>query len=247
MRIGVLQHLAGDTLSALRRAGWQNTLRIIASAVRDAEFDRSYGTDTSGYADPRAYARSDPRAQRATFYVATRAKPFLDFLRHSRVPTAGTFVDFGCGKGRALLLAAQHGFQSVTGVEFSPLLCRAADRNIALFRSRAPHTSFAVICGDAGDYNVRPDDAVFYSYDPFDDELIDRCLRHIKASIDSSPRRVTVIYHNSLAKRPTPFDRSDFLVDTPVPRFDGNAFFLFTNSTPPAGTEAVRSSHSGGR
>jgi SAM-dependent methyltransferase len=237
MRTAVLRHLAGDALASLRRAGLPNTLRIIASTVRDASFDRTYGTDTAGYADPRAYAAGDPRAARATFYVATRARPFLAFLRRGRVPTQGTFVDYGCGKGRALFLAAQHGFRSVRGIEFSPALCRAAELNVERFRPHAPATRFEVICADAGDYQVGADDAVFYFYDPFDDDLIERCLAHIRASAEARPRRVTVIYHNSFAVRPTPFDRSDFLVETPVPRFEGNLFYLFDNSPmrcPPA-------------
>ena len=104
MRLGVLHHLAGDALASVRRTGLQNTLRIIASTVRDAAFDRAYGTDTAGYADPRVYASDDPRAHRATFYVPTRARPFLSSLRHSGIAPTGRFVDFGCGKGGALFV-----------------------------------------------------------------------------------------------------------------------------------------------
>jgi SAM-dependent methyltransferase len=231
MGTGVLQHLAGDTLATLRRAGLQNTVRIIASTIRDAAFDRTYGTDTAGYANPRVYAADDPRSARATFYVPTRARPFLAFLQRARVPTAGTFVDFGCGKGRALFLAAQHGFRSATGIELSRAFCAVAERNLERLRPHAPATRFQVICGDAGDYEVRDDDTTFYFYDPFDDELIERCLAHVEASLAAKPRRVAVIYHNSMARiGQTPFDRTGFLVETPLPRFDGNAFYLFDNS-----------------
>jgi SAM-dependent methyltransferase len=230
MRLRLLHHIAGDAVTSVRRAGVSNTLRIIASTVRDTAFDRTYGTDTAGYEDPRAYAADDPRAVRATLYVPTRARPFLEFLRRTAVPSSGTFVDFGCGKGRALLLAALHGFQRVTGIEFSPAFCSAAERNIERFRPHAPATRFEVICADAGDYQVRAQDSVFYFYDPFDDALIRRCLAHIKASRAAAPRPVVVIYHNSFAARPTPFDTDDVLSEIPVPRFDGNAFLLFTNS-----------------
>jgi SAM-dependent methyltransferase len=234
MRTGVFQHLAGDTLASLRRAGLQNTLRIIASTIRDAGFDRTYGTETAGYADPRVYAADDPRAARATFYVATRAKPFLDFLERGRVPAAGTFVDFGCGKGRALFLAAVHGFRSATGIELSRALCRTAERNLKLLRPHAPLARFEVICGDAAEYEVRDDDAAFYFYDPFDDEIIERCLARIEAALRRKPRRVSVIYHNSIAVRPTPFDRCGFLAEVPLPRFDGNAFYLFEHLPAPS-------------
>lgn len=227
MPLGVVRHIAGTTLTAVRCAGLPATVRLIASTVRDAAFDRRYGTDTAGYADPRQYAAGDPRAQRATYYVPTRAKPFLDFLGHARLPVAGTFVDLGCGKGRAMLIAAQYGFRHVTGIELSPALCAAAEANIARFRAHVPDAHFTVQCGDAGEYAVQPDDAVFYFYDPFDDALITRCLANIRASLHAAPRPIAVVYHNSLLADATPFDAADFLVPCPQPRFDGNAFYLY--------------------
>jgi SAM-dependent methyltransferase len=240
MRMGILQHIARDTLASLRHAGVHNTLRIIASTVRDSDFDRTYGTDTAGYQDPRTYARDDPRAQRATLYVPTRATPFLSFLQRSGAPLTGTFVDFGCGKGRAMFVAALYGFQSVTGIEFSPTLCSSALRNIERFQTHASETRFEVICGSAGDYEVRPQDSTFYFYDPFDDDLIEQCLENVKASIDERSRQVTVLYHNSIAAPPAPFRRSDFLFETPLPRFSGNAFYLFSSRPPSARAEPHR-------
>jgi SAM-dependent methyltransferase len=229
MRRGVIQHLAEDTLASVRRAGLLVTARLIASAMRDYAFDRAYGTETSGYADPRVYAADHPCARRATFYVPTRARPFRAFLAHVRIPTSGTFVDFGCGKGRALFVAAQHGFRDAVGIEFSPLFCRVAEQNLARLQPHVPHTRFRLICDDAGDYPVGASDAVFYFYDPFEDSVIERCLARIAASLATAPRPVWIIYHNNFPLRPTPFDGAAWLRETPTPRFDGNAFHLFTN------------------
>jgi len=237
MQADVLIHLAADLWAALRRAGARATLQILVSSYRDRAFDRTYSTETAGHADPRRYAAGDPRAARATFYAATRARPFLDFLERAALPRAGTFVDYGCGKGRAMLIAARYGFPAVTGVELSPHLCRVAERNIELFRRHAPATRFEVICGDVGEYDVRDSDSAFYFYDPFDDETIELCLDRIAASLARRPRRIAVIYHNSIAVRPTSFDRHELLVETPMPRFAGNAFYLYRNDR---GTAASR-------
>jgi hypothetical protein len=129
-----------------------------------------------------------------------------------------------------MVLAAHYGFRSITGIDFAPVLCRCAERNIALFQPRVPGTRFEVMCGDATDYQVRPDDCVFYFYDPFHDDAVERCLARIAASIDERPRPVFVIYHNNIAVRPTPFDTCGWLAETPFMRFDGNAFYLFSNS-----------------
>ena len=41
------------------------------------------------------------------------------------------FVDYGSGKGRVLMLAADYPFKRIVGVEFSPPLDRIARENIA--------------------------------------------------------------------------------------------------------------------
>ena len=44
-----------------------------------------------------------------------------------------SFVDYGAGKGRVLLLAAQHPFAAVGGIEFAEELHDDAAMNIAQF------------------------------------------------------------------------------------------------------------------
>src|SRR5207245_5268496 len=53
------------------------------------------------------------------------------------VPSQLTFVDFGCGKGRALVLAAEHGFRRVLGIECDAQLFAAAQRNARAYRDAA--------------------------------------------------------------------------------------------------------------
>jgi len=40
-----------------------------------------------------------------------------------------TFIDFGCGKGRAMLLAAERPFRRLIGIDFSHELLMVARRN----------------------------------------------------------------------------------------------------------------------
>lgn len=43
---------------------------------------------------------------------------------------AEVFLDYGSGKGRALIMAAQYPFRRILGVEFSPQLSLIASQNI---------------------------------------------------------------------------------------------------------------------
>jgi hypothetical protein len=46
-----------------------------------------------------------------------------------------TFIDFGSGKGRTLLMASEYPFRQIIGLEFSPELHRIAESNITRYFS----------------------------------------------------------------------------------------------------------------
>jgi trans-aconitate methyltransferase len=73
------------------------------------------------------------RKQHAEKYKATRARYFRKLMKRVHLPRDGVFVDVGCGKGRILLLAVEHGLNRVVGIEISPTLCKIAEKNIAGF------------------------------------------------------------------------------------------------------------------
>ena len=61
-------------------------------------------------------------------YQATRAGRFDRVLRSVPIaPADYTFVDMGCSKGRALLLAARFGFRDIVGVEIEDARAAAID------------------------------------------------------------------------------------------------------------------------
>jgi hypothetical protein len=81
------------------------------------------------------------------------------------------FIDMGSGKGRALILAHEAGFTDLTGVDFSPKLCRIACRNLEKVGIRA-----SVICQDAGEFQFPRHPAVVFFYNPFGRDLMQRVL-----------------------------------------------------------------------
>jgi len=103
------------------------------------------------------------------------------------------FVDFGCGKGRVLWLAARSGFSRVIGVEFSNDLCLEARKLVARTRIAAD-----VINEDAAGYKIPVTGGVFYFFHPFDETIMDRVARNIIESWSSRPREIRVIYVNAV-------------------------------------------------
>src|SRR5436309_3289397 len=78
-----------------------------------------------------------------------------------------TFVDLGCGKGRAVLLASLLSFKEAIGVEFSPTLAAIARENLARFRDYQQQDCQALIVdADAADYMFTVDKIFLYLFNP---------------------------------------------------------------------------------
>ncbi len=113
------------------------------------------------------------------------------------IPANGVFVDFGCGKGRVLLLASEFGFAKVRGVDFAPEFCAVARSNYIVYQNRTGvKTEFRIIESDVVDYVINKEDNVFFMYNPFDGVVMSRVLDNIAASLEMQPRRILIIYHN---------------------------------------------------
>ena len=66
-------------------------------------------------------------------------------------------IDYGCGKGRVLLMAALYGCPRVTGIDLNSDLCRIAESNIARLRThKGINTDIQVMEQDAIQYKIDP-------------------------------------------------------------------------------------------
>jgi len=106
----------------------------VLQSTTESEFDDEFGTDTEVI---REISSLDDIALSENYLHATRYAPSpyhvttKIFQELSIDHTRFSFIDFGSGKGRVLLIASQLPFKSVIGVEFSRELCEIANSNIA--------------------------------------------------------------------------------------------------------------------
>ena len=111
-----------------------------------------------------------------------------------------TFVDHGAGKGRVLLLASQHPFQAVGGVEFAEELHDDATMNIAQFpRSRMKCRTVECVLEDASALGPPEGEAVHYFFNPFAREVFAEVLDNIVVSYRRRPRRLYLILVDPVA------------------------------------------------
>jgi hypothetical protein len=110
------------------------------------------------------------------------------------------FVDYGAGKGRVLLLAAQHPFTAVGGIEFAEELHDAATMNIAQFpRSRMKCRSVECVLDDAAELAPLEGPGVHYFFNPFSREVFAEVLNSLVASYNENPRRLYLILIDPVA------------------------------------------------
>jgi SAM-dependent methyltransferase len=216
------------TVKRLRLHGPLGTARLVACGVCDrwarlAErwFDFVGDVDTSGrvllYRDdgpPESnpqYLDYQPTPVRTVRALLEQLEPYAP---------ASTLVDFGSGKGRVLLLAAQFPFRRVVGVEFDEALHRTACENIARFRGRRRCGDVRSVAGRAETFELPPGDLVLYFFHPFKDEIFERTIENVVRSYREHPRRILLAFLNPvhtevvdrftefrrLAMEPLPFD-----------------------------------------
>lgn len=133
--------------------------------------------------------------QAANYFLIEKA---FDYLKGIGANT--NIVDFGSGKGRALVVAAHYGFKEIRGVEFARALCVAAEQNIKSIEANYPSSKFSVICDDAINYWIKEHDNVFYFFNPFDDVVMLQVAKNILKSLKESPRKIYIVYLNPLHK-----------------------------------------------
>src|SRR6185437_9378532 len=175
-----------------RAVSYRLWLHLTVPGRRERLFDKLHNADTEGYLSEEELAL--PKG--SIHYAPVRPRRLHAAICKLLInPSEFTFIDVGCGKGRALLLAEELGFARIVGVEYSQELSAAARRN-------AP--SAEVLNIDAAIYRFPAEPSVVFLYNPFWSPTIDIVAENLNRSLKDSSRELYVVYLN-------PFCESVFL------------------------------------
>jgi SAM-dependent methyltransferase len=201
-------------LHSLREDGFFYTAKRSAdfiyrkTVVRYSEwrFDRKWGVQTTGRVT-HPQDDSNPLNLSAEPYEATSLKGLRQVMRSTAriapsIPLSRfAFFDMGCGKGRALVVASGHPFKRVVGVEFCQTLARIAEDNIKRAQSkRSLRAKVEIVCADAASYQFPDEDAFIFFNNPFNEEIMTKVLKNIRASAHTTKARY-IIYYNPVLHR----------------------------------------------
>jgi hypothetical protein len=190
--LAIWRKLRRDGVSGLLRSG----LKILQSKNSASEFDDEFGTDTEGVVPLwRLRIRSDNRTEGIRYQtvdpnllrtvIGGLPIRFEDFV----------FVDLGSGKGRALLIASEHPFKQVIGIEFSEELHITATANICKY-PKADCQRVTSLNVDAAGYGFPAENLVIYLYHPFGERVFRQVIANLERSLEEHNRKAWIIYFN---------------------------------------------------
>lgn len=162
---------------------WDNRVNTTSAAV--GWRDRLLGVFHS------PYQPTDPALFHAMLdgLQATAGLDFRDF----------TFLDFGSGKGRTLLMASDYPFRRIVGIELLPALHQIAQENLRQYENESQKCfALRVICADATTFAIPDEPLVIYLFNPFPEAGLRQVIASLESSLRAHPRMVYVLYHNPL-------------------------------------------------
>jgi predicted RNA methylase len=176
----------------------------VADGFMRHPFDLANGVRTSGLVAGRHLKSGHKHDRHATAYYGVAPSVFHALVqRWQRTKPAApieqfTFVDIGCGMGRALLLAAEMPFREVVGVELNPTLARIARRNLTVWRAAGRMRSgVRVCCRDAVDFQLPVGPCLIFLFNPFGATVMRRLLRKLSATFAARAAALDLLYVNN--------------------------------------------------
>jgi SAM-dependent methyltransferase len=163
---------------------------LIPHRIHERLMEWRLGIRTAGLWRPgalptdRQYHDYTPASYRAIGYLLDQAQP------------VGTFIDYGCGQGRVLVMAAPRPFRRVIGVELCPQLCTDARKNIEASKRFHRCAEVSVVNADATAWTVPDDATVLFFANSFSGEIARRVWSRVEDSLQRNPRALTVLVYN---------------------------------------------------
>jgi SAM-dependent methyltransferase len=194
--------LAGTIRTTLGRLKHQESAAGLAKPVLHP-FDQRYGVDTSGLiggGDLRTGHKNDVFNTAYYGMAPSRFRRVVeDWISDSEHAAISqySFVDLGCGKGRALIMASEFSFRQVIGVELNSSLAKIAESNLASWtgagRAVCP---VRILHQDATEFSFPEGPCLLYLFNPFAAPVVKRLIERLEAEFAGRPGLLDVIYFN---------------------------------------------------
>lgn len=171
---------AKNVLSLLSRGEWREVVFRVRIHLQKIDLKNTY-LDELNLPEERCH-----------YYANSGGLHLEKVLRALKITPRDAIVDFGSGKGGALITFSRYPFSKIAGVELSPKLVAIAEDNLAKLNIS---TITMTVC-DAADFIDLDDYNYFYFFSPFPSAVMSAVIWNICASLTHNPRKASIIYFN---------------------------------------------------
>ena len=170
---------------------------IIRNEIRG---EKRYSINTTGADSLKSLKKKGIDITHATIYMPVSYDLLEQFFEEIKLSSFTHFLDIGCGKARAMCVAAAYGVKKISGIELSKELYNSAKENIAVTKLKYPSTNFKIYNNDAFYFEIEQDVDCIFFFNPFDETIMSGVMENIEISLESNPRVMTIVYINPLEK-----------------------------------------------
>ncbi len=174
--------------------GARNTFNLL---TYESKFEKQLGIHTHSIVNLQKLTLAGENSDQNHHYQG--ASYYILYSIFNQLPSktkAFPLIDFGCGKGRALFVAEQCGFTNLVGVDIAKELIEVANDNHANYKKKNQHSTIQFLFEDATQYHIPSNAEVFYFFNPFGEEILQKVIDHIKESVKTNQRTIYCIYLN---------------------------------------------------
>lgn len=161
--------------------------------------EKKYGIHTTGYDELEHLLEKGIDLSHANIYMPVNyymlEKMMGDIIE---LTNEKSFLDIGCGKGRAMAVASYYGFKKIQGIDISKEFIEEAKINLATIHQKFPEANFELLLQEAFYYRIPQDISVIFLFNPFDEVIMSGVVENILISQEKNPRTIWVIYINPL-------------------------------------------------
>lgn len=163
-------------------------------------FDQIHGVETSGLIPAGNLITGHPNDAHVTAYYGVAPsilRTLIDLWQATNPPHPiqhYTFLDFGAGKGRAILVASELPFHQVIGIELNPSLADIAQLNLdhwlashAADPTSPPLAPIRLYEQDALTFDIPRTPILAFLFHPFEAPILKLLLRRIEARFAKKP------------------------------------------------------------
>ena len=90
-----------------------------------------------------------------------------------------TFFDIGCGKGRAMFVAASCGYKKLIGIDLDRELILAATKNSTTYFQKNNTSEFTFLVSNALEFEYKNEATVYFMFNPFNEDVLKNVIQKI--------------------------------------------------------------------